>query len=85
MKLLSMEKVVTVLNTRYIPYILKYKELEADLVNDSQIEVEFPKGLYRQRMKQLEKLGYKLVGSWMWEPTEEDPIWSPYRGVFQRA
>ena len=85
MKLLIMEKIVTVLNTRYIPYDLKYKELEAELVNDNQIEVEFPKGLYKQRMAQLEKLGYSLVGSWVWEPTEEDPIFSYYRGVFQRA
>ena len=84
MKLLSMEKVVTVLNTRYIPYMRNYKELEAELVNDNQIEVEFPKGMYSQRMKQLEKLGYSLV-NWSWEPAEEAPIWSQYRGVFQRA
>lgn len=85
MKLLHMEKSVTILNTRYIPYMRKYKELEAELVNDNQIEVEFPKGLYKQRMKQLEKLGFKLVGNWKWEPKEEDPIFSPYRGIFQRA
>ena len=85
MKLLNMEKVVTVLHTGYIPYMRKYNELEAELVNDNQIEAEFPKGLYKQRMKQLEKLGYKLVGNWIWEPTEESPIWSQYRGVFQRA
>ena len=84
MKLLSMEKVVTVLNTRYIPYMRKYKELEAELVNDNQIEVKFPRGMYTHRMKQLEKLGYKLV-SWEWEPSEDSPIWSQYRGVFQRA
>ena len=85
MKLLSMEKIVTVLNTKYIPYMRKYKELEAELENDTQIEVEFPKGMYKQRMRQLEKLGYKLVGNWIWEPTEEDPIFSQYRGIFQRA
>ena len=85
MKLLSMDKIVTVLNTRYFPYCLKYKELEADLVSDTEIEVKFPKGLYKQRMSQLEKLGYKLLGSWIWEPTDEDPVWSEYRGVFQRA
>lgn len=84
MKLLDMEKVVTVLNTSYIPYMIKYKELEAELVNDNQIEAEFPKGMYNRRMKQLEKLGYCLV-SWIWEPTEYAPIWSQYRGVFQRA
>lgn len=85
MKVLHMEKVVTVLTKKYIPYMRKYKELEAELVNDLQIEVEFPRGMYKQRMKQLEKLGYSLSGSWIWEPTEDDPIWSPYRGVFQRA
>lgn len=84
MKLLSMENVVTVLNTRYIPYSIKYKELEAELANDAEIEVEFPRGMYRQRMRQLEKLGYSLV-SWSWEPTEEAPIWSQYRGIFRRA
>ena len=84
MKLLNMEKVVTVLNTGYIPYMRKYKELEEELKTDKQIEVEFPKGMYKQRMKQLEKLGYSLV-SWSWEPKEEDPIWSQYRGYFQRA
>jgi hypothetical protein len=84
MKLLSMEKVVTVLNTKYIPYMRKYKELEVELVNDRQIEVKFPKGMYIQRIRQLEKLGYSLVG-WSWEPKEDAPIWSQYRGVFQRA
>ena len=85
MKLLHMEKTVTVSHGRYIPYILKYKELEAELVNDNQIEVMFPKGMYKQRMRQLEKLGYSLVGNWSWEPTEQAPIYSPYRGIFQRA
>lgn len=84
MKVLSMEKVVTVIKPKYIPYTRKYKELEAELENDSQIEVEFPRGMYNQRMKQLEKLGYSLV-SWSWEPKEDAPIWSPYRGVFQRV
>ncbi len=84
MKLLSMEKVVTVLNTGYIPYMRKYKELEAELSSDTQIEVKFPRGMYSQRMKQLEKLGYSLV-SWSWEPKEDAPIWSQYRGIFQRA
>ena len=84
MKLLNMEKVVTVLHTGYIPYMRKYKELEEELKNDQYIEAEFHKGMYSQRMKQLEKLGYSLV-SWSWEPAEEAPIWSQYRGVFQRA
>ena len=85
MKLLHMQKIVTISHGRYIPYTLKYKELEAELVNDNQIEVEFPKGMYKQRMRQLEKLGYSLVGNWRWEPKEQDPIYSPYRGVFQRV
>jgi len=84
MKTLHMEKVVTVLNTPYIPYMKKYKELEAELQNDKEIEVEFPKGMYKQRIKQLENLGYSLV-RWSWEPQEDSAIWSPYRGVFQRA
>lgn len=84
MKLLSMEKIVIVLHTGVIPYRRKYKELEEELENDDYIEVEFPKGMYKQRMKQLEKLGYSLV-SWSWEPAEDAPIWSPYRGYFQRA
>ena len=84
MKLLSMEKVVTVLHTGLIPYKRKYNQLAEELEDDKYIEVEFPKGMYSQRMSQLEKLGYSLV-SWSWEPTEEDPIWSQYRGVFQRA
>lgn len=85
MKLLDMEKVVTVLHSGYIPYIRKYKELAEELANDDYIEVEFPKGMYTQRMKQLEKLGYHLVGSWIWEPKAEDPIFSQYRGIFQRV
>ena len=84
MKLLNMEKVVTVLHTGYIPYMRKYKELEEELKNDTTIEVEFPRGMYKQRMKQLEKLGYNLV-KWSWEPAEDAPIWSQYRGYFQRA
>lgn len=84
MKLLNMENVVTVIKPKYIPYTRKYKELEVELAHDTQIEVEFPKGMYKHRMRQLEKLGYRLV-SWSWEPTEEAPIWSQYRGVFQRA
>lgn len=83
MKTLSMEKTVTVLRDGYIPYIIKYKELEVDLVEDTQIEVKFPRGMYKSRMKHLEKLGYSLV-SWSREPTEEDPIWAPYRGIFTR-
>lgn len=84
LKLLNMEKVVTVLNTGYIPYMRKYKELEEELKDDKYIEVEFPKGLYKKRMKQLTELGYSLV-KWEWEPKEDAPIWSQYRGYFQRV
>ena len=83
-KLLNMEKVVTVLHTGYIPYMRKYKELAEELENDKYIEVEFPRGMYKQRMKQLTELGYSLV-SWSWEPAEDTPIYSYYRGYFQRA
>jgi hypothetical protein len=79
-----MENVVTVLNTAYIPYHVKYKELEQELQADLQIEVQFPKGMYSQRMRQLEKLGYSLV-EWSWVPAEDAPIFSQYRGIFKRA
>lgn len=85
MKLINMEKTVTVLHTGYIPYTVKYKELAEELENDTYLEVEFPKGLYNKRMKQLKELGYSLVGNWIWEPKEEDPIWAQYRGIFQRV
>lgn len=84
MKLLNMEKIVAVSITGHIPYFRKYKELEEELKNDTTIEVEFPRGLYNKRMKQLEKLGYRLV-EWSWKPSEDAPIWSQYRGCFQRA
>lgn len=84
MKLLNMEKTVAVSITGYIPYFRKYKDLEEELKKDTTIEVEFPRGLYNKRMKQLEKLGYSLI-SWSWEPAEDAPIWSQYRGYFQRA
>ena len=84
MKTLSMDKTVIILQDGYMPYERKYKELEAELAEDTQIEVKFPRGMYKSRMKHLEKLGYRLV-SWSWEPTEEDPIWAPYRGIFTRA
>jgi hypothetical protein len=79
-----MEKVVYVLHTGYIPYMRKYKELAEELKDDDYIEVEFPKGLYKKRMKQLAELGYSLV-KWSWEPAEDAPIWHQYRGYFQRV
>jgi hypothetical protein len=85
MKVLSMQKVVTVLNVTYFPYCVKYGDLSEELANDTQIEVDFPKGMYKHRIKQLAELGFTLAGNWKWEPKDEDPIWSSYRGVFQRA
>lgn len=84
LKLLNMEKVVYVSHSGYIPYTRKYKELAEELENDKYIEVEFPRGMFKKRMSQLEALGYSLV-SWIWEPAEDAPIWSQYRGYFQRA
>jgi len=84
MKYLSMEKLVTVINGNYI-YTVRYGGLEIELFNDDKIEVKFPRGMYKQRMKQLEKLGYRLSDNWIWEPTEQDLIFSPYRGIFERA
>lgn len=84
MKHLNMQKTVTVLGTNRSA-IVRYKDLEAELRNDVEIEVEFPRGMRKQRMKQLEELGYSLSGDWIFKPTVGDPIWAPYRGIFTRA
>jgi hypothetical protein len=84
MKTLSMEKLVTVINGNYI-YTVRYEGLEIETFTDDKVEVKFPRGMYKKRVKQLEALGYSLAGSWIWEPAEDSPIWAPYRGVFERA
>lgn len=83
MKRLHMQKIITVTDRNRI-YTVRYEGLEIETFKDKKLEVEFPKGSYSRRMKQLRELGFKLVG-WTWEPTAQDPVWASYRGVFQRV
>lgn len=83
MKSISMQKIVYIHDGKHIPYSIQYKQLGNELQNENKIVVVFCKGDYNRRIKQLQSLGYKLI-EWLWQPTEESPIYSEFKGVFSR-
>ncbi len=87
MKKLDFEKTITItkeLGRFETMYQINYKNLSKEVENDKQLNIQFPKGDFKIRMKQIKDLGFEVV-EWIWTPEENAPIFSKYRAIIERV
>ena len=62
---------------------IKYKDFAREVENDQQLDIQFPKGDYKRRMKLIQDLGYKVT-EWIWKPVENASVSSLYRVIVEK-
>lgn len=84
MKKLYMDKVITVIDGKLIPYRTSYTAFAAAVENDTEVEAIYPQGMKAHRERQLAKLGFTLKAAIHTPDPEVDPIYAEVRGIWQR-